>query len=75
MTSIGVVYFSGSGTTKALAQSVIEGASAAGATVHDLQIVGKDISEGRWANDAMAALLDDCDAIIFGTPTYYGVRC
>lgn len=72
MTSIGVVYFSGSGTTAAFAQAVIEGARGANAEVHDLPILGSDINEGRWVNDEFAEKLDGCDAIIFGTPTYMG---
>jgi multimeric flavodoxin WrbA len=72
MAIIGVVYFSGTGTTAGLAQAVIEGARSAGAQVHDLPILGTDIKEGRWANEAMAEQLDQCDAIIFGTPTYMG---
>ena len=72
MTIIGVVYFSGSGTTSKLAESVIAGATDAGVKVLDLPIIGADIIEGRWANDDMAEALDSCDAIIFGTPTYMG---
>ena len=72
MTTVGVVYFSGSGTTAKLAESVITGATEAGASVLDLPIVGTDIIEGRWANDGIAESLDSCDAIIFGTPTYMG---
>lgn len=69
MVKIGVVYFSGTGTTAKLAQAVIEGA---GAEVLDLPIVGDDIVGGRWSNDALAEHLDNCDAIILGTPTYMG---
>lgn len=72
VTTVGLVFFSGTGTTRALADSVREGVEAAGATCHVLEVVGSDISEGRWVNDAMGATLDDCDAIIFGTPTYMG---
>ena len=79
---VGVVYFSGTGTTAKLAQAVMEGArlaglppSGAGADRHqvlDLPIIADDILKGRWQNDALAASLDGCDAIILGTPTYMG---
>lgn len=72
MATVGLVFFSGTGTTRALADSVRAGVESAGGTCHVLEVVGADISEGRWMNDAMAATLDDCDAIIFGTPTYMG---
>ncbi len=72
MAKIGVVYFSGTGTTAGLASAVIEGARSAGADVLYLPILGSDIVNGRWVNDEIAAKLDDCDAIIFGTPTYMG---
>ena len=72
MTKIGVVYFSGSGTTAAVAAAVMEGISSAGAQVVEARINGADIIEGRWQNEAMAATLDDCDGIMFGTPTYMG---
>ncbi len=72
MTTIGIVFFSGTGTTRALADSVREGVDSTGATCHVLEVLGGDINEGRWMNDAMGSTLDDCDAIIFGTPTYMG---
>jgi len=72
MSTVGIVFFSGTGTTRALAESVREGVEAAGATCHMLEITGADITEGRWANDAIATTLDGCDAIILGTPTYMG---
>ena len=72
MAKVGVVYFSGSGTTAKLSASVIAGAREADAEVLDLPILGTDIKDGRWVNDSLAEALDHCDAIIFGTPTYMG---
>ena len=69
---IAIVYFSGSGTTRACAQAVLEGANTATTAASLYEIVGSDIAEGRWSNDAMAAELDQADAIILGTPTYMG---
>lgn len=72
MATVGVIYFSGTGTTKALADHVQQGIRDAGSTCHLLEVLGADINEGRWANDDIAKVLDECDAIVFGTPTYMG---
>ena len=70
--TIGIVYFSGTGTTRALAEHVQRGVNDAGATPSMVEIVGTDIVEGRWSNDSLAGNLDGCDALIFGSPTYMG---
>ncbi|NHT78785.1 flavodoxin family protein [Rhizobiaceae bacterium CRRU44] len=57
-----VVYHSGYGHTKRLAEVVAEGASAL--------LIAID-AEGNISQDAWDAL-DDADAIIFGSPTYMG---
>nr|WP_325265868.1 flavodoxin family protein [uncultured Rhizobium sp.] len=57
-----VVYHSGYGHTKRLAEVVAEGASAL--------LIAID-AEGNISQDAWEAL-DDADAIIFGSPTYMG---
>lgn len=72
MTQIAIVFFSGTGTTAALAQSVADGVAAAGGRAQMLTINGEDIVAGRWQNDEIAAVLDTSDGIIFGTPTYMG---
>ena len=72
MAKVAVVYFSGSGTTAQLAQSVAQGISDAGATAALVAIEGNDITQGRWSNEAIAADLDACEAIVFGSPTYMG---
>ena len=72
MANVGVIYFSGTGTTRKLAEAVRRGIEGRGATCHFLEVVGGDIEQGRWRNDAMAQTLDGCDAIIFGSPTYMG---
>ena len=69
---VGLVFFSGTGTTRALADAVREGVEAGGAQCHVIEISGADIKDGRWSNDEQAATLDGCAAIIFGTPTYMG---
>ena len=72
MALVGIVYFSGSGTTTVVAKAVQEGVEQAGAQVLMVELQGTDIVEGRWQNEAVAESLDQCDAIIFGTPTYMG---
>lgn len=73
MTRVAVVYHSGFGHTKAVAEHVAKGASGvagvsvAVVSVEELPAPGKDRSlGGRWGELAQA------DAIIFGAPTYMG---
>ena len=73
MPKIAIVYHSGYGHTKAVAESVVRGAQAvAGADVvlidaTTLKPPGADRQYGsEWAP------LDDADALIFGCPTYMG---
>ena len=64
MSSVAIVYHSGYGHTKAVAEAVNKGvASVAGTTAHLISVT--DI-EGQWQTLAKA------DAIIFGSPTYMG---
>jgi NAD(P)H dehydrogenase (quinone) len=73
MKQISIVYFSGTGHTQKMAEAVASGAAAvAGTTVRLHPIVGRDIVEGRYKNDALLAELDGSAAIIFGSPTYMG---
>lgn len=73
MTTISIIYHSGSGHTTKMAEAVAKGAgSVADVKVQTIAINGKDIVEGRYKNDAVLAQLDASDAIIFGSPTYMG---
>ncbi|MEM7220808.1 MAG: flavodoxin family protein [Pseudomonadota bacterium] len=72
MTTIAVIYFSGTGTTRAVAEAVRNGAAKTDSEALLLEVTGADISDGRWANDEIAGQLDACEGIIFGTPTYMG---
>jgi NAD(P)H dehydrogenase (quinone) len=73
MSRIGIVWHSSTGYTSLLAGSIAKGAaSVGGANVDSLEVRGEHITEGRYANDELLSRLDDCDAIIFGTPTYMG---
>ncbi len=73
MTTVSIVYHSGSGHTLKMAEAVHAGAaSIAGVDAHLLSVEGRDIAEGRWKNDQVMEILDRSDAIIFGSPTYMG---
>ncbi|MBT2791468.1 flavodoxin family protein [Paraburkholderia strydomiana] len=64
MSKIVIVYHSGYGHTKKVAESVLAGTQEAGAEAKLLPV--GDIDEAAWAELAAA------DAIIFGAPTYMG---
>ncbi|MBW4618645.1 MAG: flavodoxin family protein [Cyanosarcina radialis HA8281-LM2] len=73
MTSLAIIYFSGTGHTHLMAEAVAAGTQkVSDATVQLLRITGEQIVNGRWQNDAMIESLDRVDAIIFGSPTYMG---
>lgn len=73
MTLVGVVYHSGTGNTALLAEAVARGAaSVPGVQSKRFAIVGAQIRDGRWKDDALLDGLDACDAVVFGTPTYMG---
>ena len=64
MASVAIVYHSGYGHTKAIAEAVNKGvASVSGVTAHFISVADSDTS---WDTLAKA------DAIIFGAPTYMG---
>ena len=84
---VAVIYYSATGTTYRLAKAIAEGAEGAGAEVRLLKVkelapAGAVASNEGWAENVRAtqdvaeATLDDltwADAIIFGTPTRYGL--
>jgi len=73
MSSVSIIYFSGSGHTTKMAEAVAAGAaSVAGVKADLIAINGEDIIKGRYKNDAVLAALDASDGIIFGSPTYMG---
>ncbi|MBW4629860.1 MAG: NAD(P)H-dependent oxidoreductase [Brasilonema octagenarum HA4186-MV1] len=73
MPTVAIVYFSGTGHTHLMAQAIAEGASKVeGTTVEVLRIVGEQIVNGRWKDDATIEKLNNADAIVFGSPTYMG---
>ena len=73
MTDISIIFHSGAGHTKKMAEAVYAGVeSVEGIEAHLLSIDGKDIVNGRWKNDGIMDTLDKSAAIIFGSPTYMG---
>jgi NAD(P)H dehydrogenase (quinone) len=73
MAKLAVVFQSGKGHTKALADAILKGIdSVEGATGSLIEIRGEDIHNGRFANEALMSELDTCDGIIFGCATYMG---
>ena len=64
MSKVVIVYHSGYGHTKRLAEAVLEGAKGAGADATLISVT--DINDDAWAT------LEAADAIIFGAPTYMG---
>jgi NAD(P)H dehydrogenase (quinone) len=73
MTTVSIVYHSGSGHTAKMAEAVAKGAGSVNdVKVNLLALSGKDIAEGRFKNDALLAQLDASDGVIFGSPTYMG---
>ncbi|WP_326984275.1 flavodoxin family protein [Chryseobacterium sp. MYb264] len=73
MATVSIIYFSGFGHTAKLAESVEKGTNSVEGTVTNLiSIDGKDIIEGKYHNEEVLKILDESDAIIFGSPTYMG---
>ena len=64
MAKVAIVYHSGKGHTKMQAEYVRRGA----AGVPDTEVVFLEVEEAA----AQLELLDSCDAIVFGCPTYMG---
>ncbi|MFQ6539321.1 MULTISPECIES: flavodoxin family protein [Aphanothece] len=72
MAVVKIVFHSGTGNTRCLAEAVHRGA-AAHADAELMEITGSMISDGRFTDEDFLAKLDSADAIIFGSPTYMGM--
>ncbi|TYQ27745.1 flavodoxin family protein [Pseudanabaena sp. UWO311] len=73
MSSIAIVYFSGTGHTHLMAEAFAEGANKIADTkVQLFRITGEEIHNGRWRNEKVLESLNQYDAIVFGSPTYMG---
>ncbi|WP_397448218.1 flavodoxin family protein [Pseudomonas sp. NA-150] len=74
MASIAIVYSSGHGHTRTVAEHIKIGVDAFPGAKSDLiEIVPAHITEnGRWENEDIMTRLATADAIVFGAPTYMG---
>jgi multimeric flavodoxin WrbA len=73
MATISVVYHTGTGKTRVLAEAIARGAKQhPDAKVHLLEIKHTHITNGRWHDEQILQILNDSDAIIFGCPTWMG---
>jgi NAD(P)H dehydrogenase (quinone) len=73
VTKIAVVFQSGRGHTKTLAEAILTGLTQVpGVEAEIHQIAGKDVVEGRYHNDELMQKLDTADGIVFGCATYMG---
>jgi multimeric flavodoxin WrbA len=73
MTTVTVVFQSGKGHTRILAEAVQRGVRRVPGVSGDiLEISGKDVDEGRFANQEVMKALDASDGIVLGCATYMG---
>ncbi len=72
MTTIAIVYFSGTGHTHLLAQAIAEGIEGTGVIPELLRLTGPQIVEGRFRDESFWEKLDAAQGIVFGSPTYMG---
>jgi NAD(P)H dehydrogenase (quinone) len=67
MTNVVVVFQSGKGHTKVLANAVLKGVqSIPDVSAQAFEISGKDVHEGRFKNPSLMETLDRSDGIVFG---------
>lgn len=70
---IAIVYHSVTGTTAQLAKAVAAGCRSVTSVDPDLVCIeGADIQQGRYKNSGVLELIDQADAVIFGSPTFMG---
>jgi NAD(P)H dehydrogenase (quinone) len=75
MTDIAIIYFSGTGHTHLMAESISTGAQTIPDTkVQLLRITGEQIVNGRWKDEAMVASLNNADEIDRLSCELYGQR-
>ena len=73
MTTVAVIYHTGTGTTGQLAAAISEGINWTGdVQAREYRILGEDISEGRFINHEFLGSAGQADALILGSPTYMG---
>lgn len=70
---VSIIYYSSTGSTATLAKEVQKGADSVSAIETQLIAINvKDIVEGRYKNQEVLQQLNESDAIVFGTPTFFG---
>ncbi len=78
MSKIAIIYFSKTDVTSQLARAIAAGVEQQGikqqgeCEILSHRIEGSEIIEGRFVNPNLMDELTECDAIIFGSPTYMG---
>ncbi len=78
MSKIAIIYFSKTDVTGQLARAIAAGVEhqgikqQGGFEIFSHRIEGSEIIEGRFVNPSLMDELAECDAIIFGSPTYMG---
>ncbi|HXW92162.1 MAG TPA: hypothetical protein VEK33_16550, partial [Terriglobales bacterium] len=73
MTNVAVVFQSGKGHTKVLADAILRGVQAVtDVSGQAFEISGKDVHEGHFTNASLMETLDRSDGIVFGCATYMG---
>lgn len=73
MKTVSIIYYSGRGHAEKLAEAACKGSeSVQGVKTNLIKINDTHIINGHFKNDETIKMLDESDAIIFGTPTYMG---
>ena len=74
MTKVAIVYSSGHGHTRTVAEHISRGAASHPDTRPELiEITARQLREdGRWFDESIMSRLAAADAIVFGAPTYMG---
>lgn len=72
MLNIAFIYFSNTDITGQLIDAAHKEINEDGVNCITHQILGSEIIEGRFINPQLMSSLLQCDAIIFGSPTYMG---
>lgn len=73
VSKIAIIYFSKTDVTGQLAQAIAAGVEQQGeCEILSHRIEGSEIIEGRFVKPNLMDELAECDAIIFGSPTYMG---
>jgi len=73
MVRVAVVYQSGGGHTRALAEAAAAGAAGVeGVEAEVLEVRGAHVVDGRWRDEHVLAAVDRADAVVFACTTYMG---